>query len=49
MAHHDRDSIVSNDLSARDEFAIPQGVTSFPLLSYLAIALQPSVRLVAAI
>jgi kynureninase len=27
MAHHDRDSIVSNDLSARDEFAVPQGVT----------------------
>jgi hypothetical protein len=27
MAHHERDSIPSNDLSARDEFAVPQDVT----------------------
>jgi hypothetical protein len=27
MAHHERDSILSNDLSARDEFAVPQDVT----------------------
>jgi hypothetical protein len=27
MAHHERDSIPSNDLSAHDEFAVPQDVT----------------------
>ena len=27
MAHHERDSIPSNDLSARDEFAVLQDVT----------------------
>jgi hypothetical protein len=27
MAHHERTSIPRNDLSARDEFAVPQDVT----------------------
>jgi hypothetical protein len=27
MAHHELDSIPNNDLSARDEFAVPQDVT----------------------
>ena len=72
MAHHERDSIPSNDLSARNEFAVPQDGTFLNsancggcftvcrraregapaarvLLSYLTIALQLSVRLVAAI
>lgn len=27
MVHHERDSLPSNDLSAPDEFAVPQDVT----------------------
>lgn len=27
MVHHERDSIPSNDLSSRNEFAVPQDVT----------------------
>jgi hypothetical protein len=45
MTHHDRDSIVSNDLSARDELAVPQGVTFLNNARPDDIAIIPSVLL----
>jgi hypothetical protein len=45
MARHDRDSIVSNDLSAGDEFAVRQGVTFLNNARPDDIAIIPSVLL----